>query len=61
MWLLAVLPSPGPLPPVPVRSPQAAQHVQLLTAAIAKQPFKDSDAAIYLRAHDKSDSTVGES
>lgn len=33
--------------------------MQLITAAIAKQPFQESDASIFLKAHDKGNSQVG--
>lgn len=52
--LLRCLPAALPYP-----APQAAEHVRLVTAAIASAPFQDSEATIFLRAHDKNDSQVG--
>ncbi|PRW57835.1 crossover junction endonuclease EME1B-like [Chlorella sorokiniana] len=37
---------------------QAAQHVQLITAAIAEGHHRDSDATVFLRAHSKGDSNA---
>ena len=44
---------PAPLPPT-----QAAQHVQLITAAIAHEVNRDSEATVFLRAHSKNESAV---
>lgn len=46
------------LPSAALNCAQAAQHVQLITAAIAQRHHKDSDACIFLRAHNKAETTV---
>ncbi|KAL4434111.1 hypothetical protein ABPG75_000552 [Micractinium tetrahymenae] len=40
-----------------VDAAQAAQHVRLLTVAIANSHHRETDATVFLRAHDRSDRT----